>query len=113
MLSKEKIEGYIKFFDDERQSFYKTTDKYITYHETVEIFIKDCYDSNMMDTEYLSKLEGYIEKDIDLKRFIETADIPILKAILTFYIRGDRFSEGMIAKAIDKKIFATILNNLI
>jgi hypothetical protein len=112
MLTKEKIDAYIAFFDDDKQSFYNTTDKYIEYDKTVDMFIKDCYNSNMMDTEYMSRLEGYIEKGIDLKSLIEKADTSILKAILTFYIRGERFSEGMVANAIDKKIFVTILKKL-
>lgn len=111
MLTNKKIDEYIIFFKD-TQNFYNIIDGYIRYHNTVDQFIKDCYSSNMMDTEYLSKLDGHIKNGIEPKELIYTSDIEMLKVILTFYIRGDRFNEGMIANAIDKKIFLDILKKL-
>lgn len=113
MLTKDKIKTYIDFFEDENQVFYNFTDRYISYHKTVDMFIEDCYNNNMMDTEYMTRLKGHLEKNRDLDKLIATAELMELKAILTFYIRGERFNEGMMSKAIDDKIFLNILKKLI
>lgn len=67
----------------------------------------------MMDTKYLANLENYLDKDIRPKELIETADINLLKSILTYYIRGERFCSSLIANTFKDNVFERILRRLI
>lgn len=49
-------------------------------------------------------------KSEQINRAIETADIELLKAILTRYIRQERFQEGLWEEAVKDKVFLRILN---
>lgn len=112
MFTSEKLKKYMKFFNDESICFYEYRNGYVYYHEMVDEFINDFYNSNMADTEYNNNLNSYIEKGIPLSNLIKTADIALIKSILTCYIRGERFYEGMIAKGIEEKIFSIALKRL-
>ena len=112
MLTNEKIEKYLNFFEDKTVTFYNITDGYFEYHDTIIKFIDDCYESDMLDSNYLGKIKRYKSENKDLKDLIEDADIDLLKSILTFYIRGERFCDGMIASSFEDEIFRRILSRL-
>lgn len=112
MFPKEKLDKYIEYFKEEQQSYYTIERGYISYDETINTFIKDFYKYDMIDIDYMDNIHPYIEKKINLQDIIKNADISIIKSILTFYIRGDRFNEGMIAEAIDEEIFLKALIKL-
>lgn len=64
MLTDSQLKAYLKFFKDDKNVFFEPTGWYIKYHDEVENFISDCYESDMMDTKYLANLENYLDKDI-------------------------------------------------
>ena len=113
MLTNNQLKTYLHFFEDDTITFFKSTNGYIKYHETLENFIYDCDELHMMDREYLENLEKYIGKGIEPKELIEIADINLLKSILTYYIRGERFCEGMIAVSFKDNVFRRILTRLL
>jgi hypothetical protein len=79
--------------------------------EEMNNFIKDFYDSDLLDKDYRSHLE---EKNIQVKAIKDFAvySKEDLSAILTYIVRADRFSEGFfIKKAKDGSIYQ-ILNHL-
>ena len=113
MLTNNQLKRYLHFFEDDTIIFFKDTSGYIEYHKTLDKFIYDCEKLHMMDREYLENLEEYIGKGIELKELIEIADIKLLKSILTYYIRGERFCEGMIAAGFKDDVFRRILIRLL
>lgn len=113
MLTNNQLKTYLEFFEGENNRFYEFENGYVNYHEKINDFISDCYQSNMMDTDYLINLQQYIDKNIQPSDLIETVDIDLLKTILTYYIRGERFCEGMIADSFKDHVFKRILIRLI
>jgi hypothetical protein len=65
----------------------------INYDEGVSRFIDDFYKSDLIDGGYLESLERYGTKTSTSAELIVTADIDLLKAILTYYVRQERFRE--------------------
>ena len=113
MFTNSQLKTYLHFFEDDTITFFKDANGYIEYHKTLYKFIDDCEKLHMMDKEYLENLKKYIDKGIELKELIEIADINLLKSILTYYIRGERFCDGMIAVSFEDNIFKRILIRLL
>lgn len=113
MLTDKQLKTYLNLFEDDTITFFEYTNGYVQYNEVVRNFISDCYKSDMMDTDYLTNLKKYLDKNINFDELIESANIDLLKSILTYYIRGERFSEGMIANSFKDKVFKRILDRLV
>ena len=65
------------------------------------------------DKGYFETLERYgIEDEESRVKAIPAANTELLLAMLTFYIRGDRFSEGFLDCAIQEGVIAGILKRL-
>jgi Family of unknown function (DUF6508) len=56
-------------------------------------------------------LEGKVN-ELDISAAIPSADLELLKAILTYYVRQERFCDGLWAKAVKEKVFLRILYRL-
>lgn len=63
-----------------------------------------------MSYDYLEIIENEIGNVKEIDSYIRTADIKLLRAILTGYIRQERFNEGLWATAAKDKVFLKILN---
>jgi len=113
MLTNNQLKTYLNIFKDDTITFFEYTNGYVRYNEVVRNFISDCYKSDMMDTDYLTNLKKYLDENVNLSELIESANIDLLKSILTFYIRGERFCEGMIANSFKEKVFKRILSRLV
>lgn len=66
-----------------------------------------------MDYAYATNIEMYCRDLNKLHELIYDADINLLKSILTYYIRQERFFDGTISKAIDNNIFENILERIV
>lgn len=76
-------------------------------------FIDDVSNSALMDFSYGDTLEEYgLEMDNDLTKKIDTADFKLARAILTCYIRQERFCDGLWARAIKEGIFLALLKRI-
>lgn len=83
------------------------------YDEKFKDFIQAVYRSNLMSRDYLSLIRSAGLRSADqMAGAIDTADIELLKAILTGYVRQERFNEGLWASAVENKIFLRILTRL-
>lgn len=86
---------------------------YPVYEDGLLQFIDDVSNSNLMDYAYSKTIQTYgLEMNDTLAEQIETADLPLAKAILTCYIRQERFYEGLWQTAIEKGIFLALLKRL-
>lgn len=119
MFSNDEMHRFIKYFKDDQEEFYKWIEPknredgwgmgYYDYSEGVNEFITAFYEADLGDKDYIKNLENHNQPYGEI---IENADAELLKSILTFYVRGERFCEGTWAGAIDEKIFLNILIRL-
>ncbi len=77
------------------------------YDTKFEEFIQDVYDSGIMVVDYLERIG---EEDINL--LIENADIELLRAVLTYLVREERFCYGTWKQSIKDKTFLRVLYRL-
>ena len=86
---------------------------YPVYEDKFLQFIEDVSRSNLMDISYGETIQKYgLEMNDGLAEQIETADFPLAKAILTCYVRQERFCEGIWGTAIKNGVFLALLNRL-
>ena len=82
------------------------------FSEELRQFLKVFYDSDLPDTNYRGTLELYGVESGNFAEAIPSANVELLLAMLTFYIRGDRFCEGLLDGVIQEGIIADILKRL-
>ncbi len=85
---------------------------YVNYSSEMLSFIDEVYKTDLIDTEYLPYLESIFPRDAKLADYIKNADSRLLRAILTYYVRQERFQEGLWMVAVQNGIFLKILNRL-
>ncbi|MCM3694594.1 DUF6508 domain-containing protein [Neobacillus niacini] len=103
--------SYIPYFEDKNIEFCVWEGMYPKYDEKLEEFIKEVYKTDLMKSNYLDYLD---EKRInrDYAAVVPTADFELLRAILTYYVRSERFSDGAWANSAKEGVFLRILNRL-
>ena len=86
---------------------------YPVYEDKLCQFIDDCSNSGLMDYAYVSTIQEYgYEMNNDLAQHIGTADLKLTKAILTRYIRQERFYDGLWGIATREGTFLALLKRL-
>ncbi len=99
--------AYILYFESAtRESAYQ----YASYDKPILKFMDEVYKSNLLSYDYLEVIKNNgLNTQEKIKAAIETADFELLTAILTGYIRQERFCEGLFASAIEDKTILKIL----
>ncbi len=86
---------------------------YPIYDKRLTDFIQAVYGTDLMDKNYTGTLEKHnLPMSDHLADFIDEANIDLVKAILTCYVRQERFCDGLWATAIKDKVFYKILMRL-
>jgi len=86
---------------------------YPIYEGKLSEFIETFYNTNLVCHNYIQiTQEKGIQNMEQMAAAVETADIELTKAILTAYIRGERFCDGLWETAVEDKIFLRILYRL-
>jgi hypothetical protein len=86
---------------------------YPVYDDKLHEFIQAVYDSAIMLEDYLSCLPDSIGSvNSAIQVIADTKDVETLRAILTYFVRQERFCDGSWAEAAEKKIFYNILLKL-
>lgn len=85
---------------------------YVNYSPEMISFIDEVYKTDLIDIEYLSYLDSHIPKESNLSGYIENADSRLLRAIITYYVRQERFQEGLWLGAVQDGSFCKVLNRL-
>lgn len=76
-------------------------------------FIEAVYESGLIDIAYFSILNRYLTRSFhNVVELIEEANLELLRAVLAYYIRQERFGEGMWATALKDRVFLKVLNRL-
>jgi len=113
----DKVLSYIDYFSTAGEEagtwvFNPPNFPYVDYSKELSSFIQDVYQTDLLDTEYLPYLESHLPHDANLADYIENADFRLLRAILTYYVRQERFQEGLWMVAVQDQSFSKILNRL-
>lgn len=86
---------------------------YPIYNDSVRDFIESISALGILDKEYLSTIQLYsINPPEQLDNILSHADEKLAIALLTYYVRQERFCDGLWAKAIKEKIFFRIIERL-
>ncbi|MRH44497.1 hypothetical protein GH741_17775 [Aquibacillus halophilus] len=86
---------------------------YPVYNQKFKNFIDDVYETEIMDANYIETLERYqLAMSDELRGVIDSANLQLTRAILTVYVRQERFSDGLWATAVKDKVFYKILLRL-
>ena len=84
---------------------------YPIYDGTLEEFIREFYKTNLISYDYLGIIDSKgIKGTREINGAIDGADMELLKAILTGYVRQERFCDGLWQDAVEDKVFLKILN---
>jgi len=84
---------------------------YPEYDKKLMDFVDEFYKTNLVAYDYLDILNRNNLKNSEMiKCAIDTADVELLKAILTGYIRQERFNSGLWEEAVKEKVFLRILS---
>lgn len=124
-MEMEKIRNYISYFETvyaEATCCWEESRKlesgafsmpFPVYETQFLNFIDDVSNSDLMDFSYGDTLEEYgLEMNSELAKKIDTADFKLTRAILTCYIRQERFCDGLWGRAIKEGIFLALLKRL-
>jgi ADP-ribosylglycohydrolase len=83
---------------------------YPVYEQTLEDFIRTAYKSNLLSYNYLETIEQHgLEGTKEMNEAIDQADLELALAVLTGYIRQERFCDGLWESAIEDKTFLKLL----
>lgn len=120
-MAYESLLAYIPYFEDRTKPFCawqppagtggnEIPVRYPVYDDMLDRFICDVGESGLMRTDYMEALKGV---DInDAPAFIECADMPALRAIFTYFVRQERFCEGLWETAAKNGVFLCLLVRL-
>lgn len=123
-INADMLLSYIPYFENARKkevSTWSHAEKrdgnimslpHVNYDQELSRFVKDFYDTDLIAHDYLNIINNdQVDKE-GIDKYIADADLELLKAILTYYIRGERFCEGLWIGAVEEKIFLKILYRL-
>ncbi len=83
---------------------------YPKYAPLVEEFFRTVSQDKWLDYNYLPEK---IQQKIQSQNFIQSASLPDVKSMLTFCLRGERFSDGHWGEMIEKGIIRALLERLV
>lgn len=118
MTNWRKLYQHLPYFE---QAAKHTSDSFITegalfhveYEQDLNEFLRDYYEVDWTDTSYTDTLEvaglSTVEQMVEA---IPTADIEILKAIMTRMVREERFAAGALAHYASNGMIAGVLRKL-
>ncbi|WP_334073112.1 DUF6508 domain-containing protein [Paenibacillus sp. A14] len=106
-LTKQEIEsliGFLDYFQNSGNTFYEVVNGY--YKESPEV---GCFREELDRTgflivfnwhEWLADHEEFTDLAQPIEEPIRNADLDTLRKLMTSYIRGDRFNEGLFIRAV-------------
>lgn len=91
------------------EKYYTTS--YPVYDCILDQFIQEFYKTNLICYNYLNIIDSKgLKMTSEINNAIDDADMELLKAIFTGYVRQERFCDGLWANAVEDKVFLKILN---
>ncbi|MFD1176613.1 DUF6508 domain-containing protein [Paenibacillus puldeungensis] len=111
-----KLLGFLPYFQDSNSTFYRVINGYMAESEEVRKFREELNQTGFLMVfnwhEWLSDHEEFKDLDNDIHDKIMSSDLDTLRKLMTSYIRGDRFNEGLFISAILKGHIRDVLLRL-
>jgi hypothetical protein len=111
-----KLLSYLEFFQDSSSIFFTEVNGYYLESEDVRRFRKVLNDTGFLLVfdwkKWLHDNEVYTNINYNIQEQIRNADLETLRKLMTSYIRGDRFNEGLFISAIGNGHITNILLRL-
>ncbi|WP_410769468.1 DUF6508 domain-containing protein [Fontibacillus sp. BL9] len=111
-----KLINYLEFFQNADSTFFTEVNGYRVESPEVSKFRKELNDTQfLLVFDWVQWINDHSEfKDINnhIKDIIMNADLETLRKLMTSYIRGDRFNEGLFIAAILKGHVTNIILRL-
>ncbi|GGF92616.1 DUF6508 domain-containing protein [Paenibacillus aceti] len=111
-----KLVGYLEYFQDPNRVLFTEVNGYILESEEVSKFRRDLDDTGFLVvfdwTSWINDNEVFRDIDNNIQEHIRNADLDTLRQLMTSYIRGDRFNEGLFIHVIQKGHISNILLRL-
>jgi len=116
----------IPYFENDKNKFYVFQEPekgkdgiiymaYPSYDKGITDFINLVYETGLLKEDYLDYLKEKEIQNVDSSEIIEIiakSDLLLLQSILTYFVRQERFYDGLWGKAAKDKIFLNILYRL-
>lgn len=86
---------------------------YPIYGDQLKEFINVIYELDILDGNYLNTIQSYnLQTSEELESTLIHADYKLTVALLTYYVRQERFHDGFWAEAVENKIFLKLIKRL-
>lgn len=112
----ERLLPYLEYFQNSGSVFYHDVNGYRCESKEIGSFRKALDDVGFLMvfnwSEWLAENEFYRDLDIPVGSSIRSADLVTLRKLMTCYVRGDRFNEGLFLSVCMKGHVAEILLRL-
>ncbi|KKO51720.1 DUF6508 domain-containing protein [Paenibacillus sp. DMB20] len=112
----DRLLQYLEYFQDPYTVFYHEVNGYMCESQEIGSFRKAIDDTGFLLvfnwSEWLAENEVYRNLDNNIESNIMNADLETLRKLMTSYLRGDRFSEGLFISVCMKGHAAKILLRL-
>ncbi|MEO3944052.1 DUF6508 domain-containing protein [Gorillibacterium sp. CAU 1737] len=111
-----RIIPYLDYFENPESVFYTEKNGYYLQSQEVSRFRKELDDIGFLQVfdwrSWLDENEEYRDLDNPLRDKIMGEDLDGLRKLMTSYIRGDRFVEGLFLHAVQNGHVAAVLNRV-
>ncbi|MGG3279945.1 DUF6508 domain-containing protein [Paenibacillus solani] len=116
MTDMDRLLSYLDYFQDPDSVFGYEASGYMCQSQEVRNFCTTLDDIGFLLVfnwhEWLAQHEAYKDLDHPIASSIMNADLDTLRKLMTSYIRGDRFNEGLFIEVCRKGHIASILLRL-
>ncbi|WP_242615153.1 DUF6508 domain-containing protein [Paenibacillus solani] len=116
MTDMDRLLSYLDYFQDLDSVFGYEANGYMCQSQEVRNFCTTLDDVGFLQVfnwhEWLAQHEVYKDLDHPIASSIMNADLDTLRKLMTSYIRGDRFNEGLFIEVCRKGHIASILLRL-
>ncbi|WP_195575538.1 DUF6508 domain-containing protein [Paenibacillus sp. 1001270B_150601_E10] len=111
-----RLSSFLEYFQDPNQEFYRIENGYVNESKEVGEFRNALNDTGFLLLfdwhAWLSENDEYRDLEHDIQDKIMSADLETLRKLMTSYIRGDRFNEGLFARVCETGNVGAILRRV-
>lgn len=116
VLQIKRLTNYLEFFQNDRSAFFTESKGWRIESPEVSQFRKELYDTEFLLVfdwvQWISENDEFKNVNNNVQDKIRNADLETLRKLMTSYIRGDRFNEGLLIDVILKGHVTNILLRL-
>ncbi|WP_160032187.1 DUF6508 domain-containing protein [Paenibacillus sp. An7] len=116
VLQIKRLTNYLEFFQNDRSVFFTESKGWRIESPEVSQFRKELYDTKFLLVfdwvQWITENDEFKSVNNNVQDKIRNADLETLRKLMTSYIRGDRFNEGLFIDVILKGHVTDILLRL-